>query len=40
MEIQLVLLLTPVQLQPLVVVTAAEYDPPAVTALCVVGATV
>ena len=34
------LLLTPVQLQPLVVVTATQYNPPAVTTLCVVGATV
>ena len=40
MEIQLVLLLTPVQLQPLAVVTATDCDPPAASTLCVVGATV
>ena len=32
-----VLLLTPVQLQPLVVVTAALCDPPAASTLCAVG---
>ena len=36
--IHAVLLLTPVQVHPLVVVTAAVCDPPAASTLCVVGA--
>ena len=40
MAIQAVLLLTAVQAQPLVVVTVADWDPPAATTSCAVGATV
>ena len=40
MAIQVVLLLTAVQAQPLVVVTAADCAPPAARTFCAVGATV